>query len=548
MKACSPLRSFRVCLLLAGIGAFAPAGAQSTAPLFANGFETVPSVTQVQWRIATNFTVSRPASDRVAPYTCVSLDPVALTVAADCGSMTGWRLGNVSYTINDGANTQTFTVKVTPQHHPLLDGFGGSSRDSTLFVVTGAGEVVGWGANGYSPGQDFVEWALLGRGAAAQAVQSSASADYAIAAGGGHLGRIASTSVGFAQAGAVSDDGEVLLWGLNSHLRNDGTDLTLQYTPTRMLASAGGAVLNHVVQLALGQFNKTVLLDTGTVLSWGRYIGQNTGDDTVNFPAPVRLPGGAALTGIVQIASQANAAMALGANGQVYSWGANDECELGHTTSTANCPFADVARPVVLQATGQPLTNIVSIAAGDAFGLALGADGHVYAWGRNVSGSAGATNVFDYQPGAIAVSSAGGALSNIVSIAATGVNGHAMTASGEIWAWGDPAGMAQGDTSFCACDSGAPIARQVRDVANTGVLSGAIAIGSGFANGLALMPDGRVLVFGAVGGQGAGLGQGTASAGPEGLLPRYVAGGAVGSGSLNLGNLSGFQNPRRRYR
>ena len=30
------------------------------------------------------------------------------------------------------------------------------------------------------------------------------------------------------------------------------------------------------------------------------------------------------------------AAMALGANGQVYSWGANDECELGHTTSTAS--------------------------------------------------------------------------------------------------------------------------------------------------------------------------------------------------------------------
>ncbi|MBC8094795.1 MAG: hypothetical protein H7Y43_03175, partial [Akkermansiaceae bacterium] len=143
-------------------------------------------------------------------------------------------------------------------------------------------------------------------------------------------------------------------------------------------------------------------------------------------------------TNIIAVAAGGLFSLALKADGTVMAWGDN---QFGQTT-------------VPIEA-----TNIIGIAAGWGHALALQANGHVLAWGRN---SFGQTNV-----------PAG--LSNVVSI--KGGNNHslALRADGQVVAWGDNRG---GQTNV-------PV-----ELTNT------VAISTSSDHSLALTRDGRVIAWG----------------------------------------------------
>jgi alpha-tubulin suppressor-like RCC1 family protein len=90
----------------------------------------------------------------------------------------------------------------------------------------------------------------------------------------------------------------------------------------------------------------------------------------------------------------------FGTGGRIWAWGDN---RFGQTNLSAG------------------LTNVVGLAAGGAFGLALRSDGKVSAWGYNGSGA--------INPPA--------SLTNIVQIAATSGSGLALRNDGTVVAWGD---------------------------------------------------------------------------------------------------------------
>ena len=70
---------------------------------------------------------------------------------------------------------------------------------------------------------------------------------------------------------------------------------------------------------------------------------------------------------------------ALRSDGTVWTWGVNNVGQLGDGSTTDR----DVPVQVVSDLYGTPLKNIVSIAAGDHFTIALDNDGFVWAWGYN---------------------------------------------------------------------------------------------------------------------------------------------------------------------
>lgn len=112
--------------------------------------------------------------------------------------------------------------------------------------------------------------------------------------------------------------------------------------------------------IAAGDFHSLVLRSDGTVWSWGKntngQLGRPTGADTFSSVAS-RVP---ELPKVRAVAAGYDHSLALGEDGTVWSWGANDGGKLGR---------AGDSRVPILVAN---LKNVVAIAAGSSCSCASG--------------------------------------------------------------------------------------------------------------------------------------------------------------------------------
>lgn len=308
--------------------------------------------------------------------------------------------------------------------------------------------------------------------------------------------------------------------------------------PGLVLDATGNAPLKGIVSVSIGDANAVALADDGTVYTWGGYAGQAS-SGTKRYPGVVTaLPGPA-----VAVSAGWNWSAALLADGRVMSWGyhsTNSTGQLGVSGSTAAPGF------VADHATGQPIAGIVSLSAGHGLGLALTAGGQVYAWGDNGYGALGQSDTARTYLAAVLVKAPGtgsGLLGGIRAIAAGGGHALALSTAGDVYSWGYPYDGALGDGANKArTGSASTRPGAVVNLAGIGQLSGVAALAAGEDNGLAFGTDGSVVVWGT--GAGGNLGQGSSSTATS-HVPLLVKNEA-GSAAMNLGPLSHWPNPARR--
>jgi alpha-tubulin suppressor-like RCC1 family protein len=234
-----------------------------------------------------------------------------------------------------------------------------------------------------------------------------------------------------------------------------------------------------------------------TAVGWGANIRGNIGTGAttpadINVPEPVK-----GLAGVTQIAAGGVHSLALLGDGTVMAWGDNSEGELGDgTASGPDCPSTDC------RATPAPvprLPDIVAVAAGVGYSLALLADGTVMAWGDNTDGQLGngdtsgpetcGTPPFTVSCSTLPIRVPG--LANVVAVSANRFDNLALLADGTVTAWGfdeqGESGNGTGTQNPCGCvDEPTPV---------KGVV-GAMAISAGGFGGLALLGDGTVKSWG----------------------------------------------------
>jgi alpha-tubulin suppressor-like RCC1 family protein len=139
---------------------------------------------------------------------------------------------------------------------------------------------------------------------------------------------------------ALLEDGSVYAWG-NSHDGNIGNgansgDITI---PVKVRGGATGETyLTGVKDIAVGNSSSYAVLENGNAYAWGRNTNSELGDSTViNRNIPVRIKGGAAggnyLDGVRNIVAGDYHAVSLMENGDVYSWGRNNNGQLGDGTN-----------------------------------------------------------------------------------------------------------------------------------------------------------------------------------------------------------------------
>ncbi|MEU2059162.1 sialidase [Streptomyces sp. NPDC013455] len=231
--------------------------------------------------------------------------------------------------------------------------------------------VYAWGAN---KGGQLGNSTTIDRYAPA-AIPSLPKQDvFKIAPGGGVTG-----GTGFAVA--LRNDGSVWTWGQSDkgQLGTGPASETVKYQSG--LGKVPG--LNGIVDVAAGgQHALALRVNTGKadgVYAWGLNDKGQVGEGTnANRSVPKLVQ---SMHGGKQVAAGCNHSMLLTENNTVKVWGANEKGQLGlgdKDTANHNTPV-DVP----------DLTNVVKIAAGCDYSLAVKSDGTVWAWGDNTHGQLG---------------------------------------------------------------------------------------------------------------------------------------------------------------
>jgi alpha-tubulin suppressor-like RCC1 family protein len=211
----------------------------------------------------------------------------------------------------------------------------------------------------------------------------------------------------------------------------------------------------------------------GTLWAWGNNdwgkLGLGNGPPR-SLPTPVVWSG-------VPLAEAAGGSHSLAAvlGGGLQSWGANDRGQLGD-------PAAGSVRVQPGPAGSFAAGTVLGAAAGQVHSLAVLTDGTVYAWGGGSDGQLGdgSLTYSRYSPAAVT------AATGIASVAAASYQSFAVTASGDVLAWGynNNGQLGNGTTT-----------RATSPVSVVG-LSGAVSVAAGYSHTLAVTSSGQAYAWG----------------------------------------------------
>jgi alpha-tubulin suppressor-like RCC1 family protein len=188
---------------------------------------------------------------------------------------------------------------------------------------------------------------------------------------------------------------------------------------------------NTVTQVAAGADFGVALKADGTVWTWGRNDQGQLGDGTLSDgQVPKQIP---SLSGITQISAGIGHVLALASDGTVWAWGANQAGQVGvDFISNVVVTSPTKVSEVLPDGSRPPLSGITQVSAGNTFSLAVGPNGKVLGWGDNSLGQLGSGEIYygTAVPGEV------GNLTGVIQVAAGKEHAVALGGDGTVWNWG----------------------------------------------------------------------------------------------------------------
>jgi len=170
-------------------------------------------------------------------------------------------------------------------------------------------------------------------------------------------------------------------WGQNGQLGHGGTlnECIPHLVPFK----------KEPVQVCCGSRHTVALMKSGDVWTWGKGDdGQLGHSSTDNELSPKKIVNDHMTTPISMIACRGPHVLALDTNGNVWSWGANVNGQLGlGFRSDSSMPYQN--SPTLVSSLCDQNKKIVSIAAGRQFSAAITDAGELFTWGVNEDGQLG---------------------------------------------------------------------------------------------------------------------------------------------------------------
>uniref|UniRef100_A0A0P4W3Y5 HECT-type E3 ubiquitin transferase n=1 Tax=Scylla olivacea TaxID=85551 RepID=A0A0P4W3Y5_SCYOL len=184
---------------------------------------------------------------------------------------------------------------------------------------------------------------------------------------------------GGAHSAAITSSGELYTWGKGRYGRLGHGDSEDQFRPKLVEALVGYRVID--VACGSGDAQTLCIVDDDSVWSWGDgdygKLGRGGSD---GCKVPMRIDG-LANQGIIKVECGSQFSVALSRSGTVFTWGKGDYHRLGHGTDD------HVRRPrKVMALQGK---RVISIATGSLHCVCCTSEGEVYTWGDNDEGQLG---------------------------------------------------------------------------------------------------------------------------------------------------------------
>jgi alpha-tubulin suppressor-like RCC1 family protein len=241
---------------------------------------------------------------------------------------------------------------------------------------------------------------------------------------------------------AISDEGVLYAWGQNTNGQLGIGNLTNQGTPVAVAASSfGGEKVASIdwgtsYALVLTESGEVYAMGSNVQGQLGPEGVQDDGSFVRRSETPllVDIPGT-----VTKVIAGTNTSFAITEDGTVYGWGQSDYGQLvkGDIVDglITNADTENSATPTVIE--GLP-DNVVDIHIGSRWVVALTADGQVWSWGRNDEGWLGlerTTGDDDILVAPTQIEALDGV--NIVSISGGANHAFAVDEDGNVYGWGN---------------------------------------------------------------------------------------------------------------
>ena len=286
----------------------------------------------------------------------------------------------------------TTTEQLTP-YKVLSDVKSISLSSTNSAAITNSGELYIWGSN-YDGD--------IGNGIyGAYSSQKNQLIPYKV------LSNVKSVSLGLACSAAITNSGELYMWGGNFDGQIGNGTTKNQLTPYK--------VLNNIKSISLGRNRSAAITDNGDLYMWGsNYYGQIGNGTTKDQLTPYKV-----LSNVKNIMLEDNDIAAITNDDDLYLWGYNSYGQVGNgTTKDQLTPY-------------KVLGNVRNVSLGYANIATITNNGDLYIWGDNFHGQIGnGTTKDQLTPCKV--------LSNVKSVSLGHFyNVSAITNNSDLYIWGD---------------------------------------------------------------------------------------------------------------
>lgn len=252
---------------------------------------------------------------------------------------------------------------------------------------------------------------------------------------------IVAISVGENHTQAIKADGTLWAWG-DSGYGQVGDGYTIDRYWAVQVRQADTSPFTDAVAVEAGKSHTLALRSDGTVWAWGYNGSGQLGDGqscgSGNCVSPVQVVNAdlSPFTGVVDIAVGYEHSLALKADGTLWAWGNNFHGELGDGTNSRRYNPVQVVNADSSSFTG--VADIVSTSE-NSFSVALKADGTVWTWGYNDNGQLGDGTTMERWNPVQVVNPDSSPFADVAAAAAKNGAQHTLARKmdGTLWAWGN---------------------------------------------------------------------------------------------------------------
>ena len=351
-----------------------------------------------------------------------------------------WSYGNNSYgQLGDGTTTaRSFPVRIleSPGGLPVtgVSAIAAAERHTVLLKSDGTVWTMGYNSTG-----QLGDGTTLNRSSPVQVLVSPSGPPFT---------GVSAVSAGNSHTLLLKSNGSVWATGSDEVGNLGDGGMTNRSNPVQILSSPGGSPFTAASIIDAGSSHSLLVRDDGTVWAWGSNRYEQLGDGSLvnrNTPVPVQAANGGALDGVVGAAGGWFHSLFLKSDGTVLAVGSNSNGQLGDdATYHATSPVAMLAKPG-----GTAFRNVVAVAPGKVHALALKADGSLWSTGSNGHGQLGNGPIMEtYQhvtPTPVLTSEGGSQVTDVVAIAAGTYHSVFVKSDGSLWAFGENQGGQLGD-------------------------------------------------------------------------------------------------------